>query len=88
MLLYFGERKAAVGNACLVVYVYDMVFLSSARNIQNSDLANNACGYSVYSETDFTFPVLSENDLHLIEDKHLPFSVCFVRLCEVFLSRC
>jgi hypothetical protein len=28
-----------------------------------------------------------ENLHHLLEDKHPPFLVCFVRLCEVFLGK-
>jgi hypothetical protein len=35
-----------------------------------------------------SFTAHAENVHHLLKDKHLPSSVCFVRLCEAFLRQC
>jgi hypothetical protein len=58
-------------------------------------------GMSIYSK-EYTFPILlpvrknlqnsftadAENEYPLLENKHPPSLVCFVRLCEVFLGQC
>jgi hypothetical protein len=49
-----------------IAYVW-YVFFISTRSIQNSKFTKNACGNSVYSGTDYTFPVLLYNTQYSVK---------------------